>query len=246
MTETIISFIVSVPVLSVLIALVAPSVSTSARFFTIAFASASCLAPIDSRPETNAGRPVGIAEIAIAVPSRKSSCASMPRARPTTTMNATALQAMIPRTLVSESSSCCSGDRVRVTEVSIVAIWPICVCIPVAVTTIAAVPRVTEVFWNSMFVRSPSATSGARERAGVLGDRRALARERGFLRLEGRRPDDATVGRHDVARFDLDDVTRDDVDSGHQHERAVAHHLRLRHLQIRQRGHARPRLQLLP
>ena len=28
---------------------------------------------------------------------------------------------------------------------------------PVAVTTIAAVPRVTEVFWNSMLVRSPSA-----------------------------------------------------------------------------------------
>ena len=32
---------------------------------------------------------------------------------------------------------------------------------PVAVTTIAAVPRVTEVFWNSMFDRSPTATSPA-------------------------------------------------------------------------------------
>ena len=74
-------------------------------------------------------------------------------------MNATAVQAMMPSTLVSESSSFCSGDRVRVTEVSIVAIWPIWVSMPVAVTTIAAVPRVTEVFWNSMFVRSPSATS---------------------------------------------------------------------------------------
>ena len=47
----------------------------------------------------------------------------------------------------------------RVTEVSIVAIWPICVCIPVAVATIDAVPRVTDVFWNNMFDRSPSATS---------------------------------------------------------------------------------------
>ena len=45
MTETIISFIVSVPVLSVLIALVAPRVSTSVRFFTTALASASCFAP---------------------------------------------------------------------------------------------------------------------------------------------------------------------------------------------------------
>ena len=147
MTDTIIWFIVSVPVLSVLIALVAPSVSTSVRFFTIALASASCFAPNDSRPDTNAGRPVGIAEIAIAVPSRNSSCASMPRASPTTKMNATAVQAMIPSTRVRESSSFCSGDRVRVTDVSIVAIWPIWVCIPVAVTTIDAVPRVTEVFW---------------------------------------------------------------------------------------------------
>ena len=81
MIETIISFIVSVPVLSVLIALVAPSVSTSVRFFTTALASASCLAPIDSRPETNAGRPVGIAEIAIAVPSSSSSLERHARGR---------------------------------------------------------------------------------------------------------------------------------------------------------------------
>jgi hypothetical protein len=45
MTETIISFIVRVPVLSVLMALVAPSVSTSVRFLTMAFACARFLAP---------------------------------------------------------------------------------------------------------------------------------------------------------------------------------------------------------
>jgi hypothetical protein len=44
-TETIIWFRVRVPVLSVLMALVAPSVSTSVRFFTTARASASCFAP---------------------------------------------------------------------------------------------------------------------------------------------------------------------------------------------------------
>ena len=43
--EAIIWFIVRVPVLSVLMALVEPSVSTSVRFLTIAFAWASCLAP---------------------------------------------------------------------------------------------------------------------------------------------------------------------------------------------------------
>ena len=96
--ETIIWFSVSVPVLSVLIALVAPSVSTSVRFLTTAFASASCFAPIDSRPETNAGMPVGIAEIAIAVPSSSTSLNFSPRATPTMTMNATAPHAMIPST----------------------------------------------------------------------------------------------------------------------------------------------------
>ncbi len=98
MVETIIWFSVRVPVLSVLIALVAPSVSTSVRFLTTAFESASCFAPIDSRPDTNAGMPVGIAEIAIAVPSSRTSLNFSPRATPTTTMNATAPQAMIPST----------------------------------------------------------------------------------------------------------------------------------------------------
>ena len=122
MSDTIIWFIVSVPVLSLLIALVAPSVSTSVRFFTIALDSASCFAPMERSPETKAGRPVGMAEIAMAVPSRSSCLPGMPRARPTTKMKATAVQAMIASTLVSESSSFCSGERVRVTEVSIVAI----------------------------------------------------------------------------------------------------------------------------
>ena len=126
------------PVLSVLIALVAPSVSTSVRFLTTAFASASWVEPIESRPDTNAGMPVGMAEIAIAVPSSSSWSAGMPRIRPATTMTATAPQAMMPSTLVSESSSRCSGDRVRVTEVSMVAIWPIWVSMPVAVTTSVA------------------------------------------------------------------------------------------------------------
>ena len=161
MVETIISFIVRVPVLSVLIALVAPSVSTSVRFFTTARASASCLAPSDSRPDTNAGMPVGIAEIAIAVPSRIRSWNLSPRISPTTMMKATALHAITPSTLVSESSSFWSGERTRLTDVSIVAMRPISVSMPVAVTTIEPVPRVTDVFWKSMLERSPSATSPA-------------------------------------------------------------------------------------
>ena len=129
------------------------------RFFTTAFASASCRAPRDSRPDTNAGIPVGIAEMAMAIPSSSRSLAGVPRIVPTMTITPTAPHAMIPSTLVRESSSFCSGDRERVTELSMVAIWPIWVCIPVAVMTIVPVPRVTEVFWNSMLLRSPSPTS---------------------------------------------------------------------------------------
>ena len=63
------------------------------------------------------------------------------------------------------------------------------------------------------------------ERAGVLGNRRALARECGFLGLQGRRVHDSTIGRDKVARFDLDDITRHDVDSGDRNQRSAAHDL---------------------
>ena len=66
--------------------------------------------------------PVGIAEIAMAVPSSTTSVNDSPRATPTTTMTSTADHAITPSTLVSVSSSRWRGDRVRVTEVSIVAI----------------------------------------------------------------------------------------------------------------------------
>ena len=161
MCRTIIWFIVSVPVLSVLMALVEPRVSTSVRFLTTALASASCLAPYASMACTKVGMPVGIAEIAIAVPSSSTSSSSRPRTSPITTITRTASQAMTPRVLVSESSSRCSGERVRRTDVSMVAMRPIWVLIPVSVTTIVAVPRVTDVAWNNMETRSPRPISSS-------------------------------------------------------------------------------------
>ena len=49
------------------------------------------------------------------------------------------------------------------------AIRPISVALPVAVTTNAVVPRVTWVFWNTRFVRSPSATSPSGNAPASLG-----------------------------------------------------------------------------
>ena len=94
---------------------------------------------------------------------------SRPRATPTATTIASAVQATTPSHLVRPSSCCCSGDLVRVTDCSRPAILPTSVPMPVAVTTKLAVPRVTDVFWKSMSVRSPSAASVARPPPASLG-----------------------------------------------------------------------------
>ena len=67
------------------------------------------------------------------------------------------------------SSSRCSGDRDRLVAVTMRAIRPISVALPVAVTANTVVPRVTWVFWNTRFVRSPRATSPPGSVAGSLG-----------------------------------------------------------------------------
>ena len=68
----VIAFIVSVPVLSLLMTVVPPRVSTSVSDFTTALSSARCCAPDDSIVCTNVGRPTGIAEIAVEMHSRTS------------------------------------------------------------------------------------------------------------------------------------------------------------------------------
>ncbi len=89
----------------------------------------------------------------------------MPKMR----MIATATKASRPNTLVMPSSSRCSGDLVRLVAVTMPAIRPISVLLPVAVTTNTVVPRVTWVFWNTRLVRSPSAVSPAGSVCGSLG-----------------------------------------------------------------------------
>ena len=155
----VIAFIVSVPVLSLLMTVVPPSVSTSDSDLTTALASASRRAPEDSMASTNVGSPVGMDAIAVEMHSSTSVVVSMPRTRPKIAMINTARKAISPKTLVMPSSSRCSGDWDRLVAVTIPAIRPISVALPVPVTTTVAVPRVTCVFWNTRLVRSPRATS---------------------------------------------------------------------------------------
>ena len=67
-TRTVISFFVSVPVLSEAMTVAEPSVSTAARCRTIALRRAMRCTPIDSTAVTTAGRPSGTAATASATP----------------------------------------------------------------------------------------------------------------------------------------------------------------------------------
>jgi hypothetical protein len=116
MVDTIISFIVSVPVLSVLMALVEPRVSTSVRFLTIAFLG-ELLRAIGRQRGDKRRHPGGDGGDGHRGTQQQEPVEADPANRPADHD----VHAMRPRTFVREPSSFCSGDRVRVTEVSIVA-----------------------------------------------------------------------------------------------------------------------------
>ena len=90
MVVAVIAFIVSVPVLSLLMTVVPPRVSTSLSDLTTALCSASRRAPEDSMACTNVGSPVGIAAIAVEMHNSTRVVVSWPRTRPKMAMIATA------------------------------------------------------------------------------------------------------------------------------------------------------------
>ena len=63
---------------------------------------------------------------------------------------------------------------------------------------------------HPLMLAEPDGQVAGREHAGVLGDRRALARERRLLHLQRGRRDQAPVSGHEVAGFDQHQV------AGHQ------------------------------
>ena len=145
-STAVIWFSVSVPVLSEQIADVAPSVSVERRRLTIALASASRRVPRERIVVTTAGRPVGIAAIANATATVKTSVKLWPRAMLIATDATSARPAIVTSCLVSFSSWTVSGDLLSSWRWSMPEMWPTSVDIPVAVTTYSPVPRVTFVF----------------------------------------------------------------------------------------------------
>ena len=145
-SRAVILFSVSVPVLSEQIAETEPSVSTDGSRLTMAFWAASARVPIEYIVVTTAGMPVGMAEIARAMPAMKIVSKVSPRLRPMMTIRMNARPARPAMMMVSRSSCFCSGVLSASVLLSRSAMLPISVPMPVVVTIISPRPRVTAVF----------------------------------------------------------------------------------------------------
>ena len=146
----VISDLVSVPVLSEQITDAEPRVSTDESFLTIAFSLAMRCTPSASTTDKMAGKPSGTAATASDTPN--SSTVIKPCKLLTllinnsvpitiTAMPNTAMPSMCPM----RPTSFCNGVSSSVAAASISAIAPICVAMPVAVTTAKPLPPATAV-----------------------------------------------------------------------------------------------------
>ena len=123
-----------------------PRVSTAGSRFTIAFRRAISRVPMDRSAVTTAGSPVGIAATASATPVMNRSSNESPLIKPIATTKINAMPAIVAMIFDNPSSCFCSGVFSAPVFANRSAMWPISVCIPVAVTIISPRPRVTAVF----------------------------------------------------------------------------------------------------
>ena len=158
-STAVIWFIVSVPVLSELIADVEPSVSTEARSVNTAPCRARSAAPTDMTTWSTVGIASGIAAIASATALVNTTVEDRPRCAPSTNMITIVTPAAAAIHSVNVLSCLVSGVSSRVVVASIPAIFPTCVSAPVAVTIITPLPCVIGVCMNAMSVCSPGARS---------------------------------------------------------------------------------------
>ncbi len=158
--RAVISFFVSVPVLSEQIVVTEPSVSTAGSLRVIARRRAICCTPSASVIVTSAGRPSGTAATAKPIDAEMSSgTVKSWKTRPMITMTTAIARMSTASSLPNRSSWRVSGvARLRTSEI-IVWIRPISVAVPVAVTTPTPWPAATSVLEKSMLDRSPTPAS---------------------------------------------------------------------------------------
>ena len=133
--RTVISSLVSVPVLSEQMTEVLPSVSTAGSRRIRACRLTIRWTPMASEMVTTAGRASGTTATARAMPKISISMNGWPRNKPKATMTATTAKAARARAWPTLSRFSCSGVRRLSTVWSSPAILPNSVCMPVATTT---------------------------------------------------------------------------------------------------------------
>ena len=146
---------VRVPVLSEQITEADPSVSTEDSRLTMALRAAMRCTPIASTTDSTAGSPSGTAATASDTPSSSTSSRSRAlRISDSSTTDATTMTAMMSTAVPSmrpiRATSRWSGVGSSSVRSSMAAIAPICVSIPVAVTSARPLPRTTAVPLNTM------------------------------------------------------------------------------------------------
>ena len=225
---TVISPRVSVPVLSDAMTEAEPSVSTEASCFTMALWRAMQRTPMANTTERMAVRPSGTAATASDTPSNRTATTSpmpwmleMSRIVPTTT--AAVPSAAMPSTLPRCAISRCSGVGASGVVSSKVAMPPISVCMPVAVTMARPVPCATAVPLKTMFSRSPRA-AGARSGAASFSTASLSPVSGASSSFSAAACTKRASGAHRVVLGEHQQVALDQPGAGHPGHRAVAQH----------------------
>ena len=237
-------FRVSVPVLSELSADVEPSVSTDRRRFMIAPASARDCEPFERIAVVTAGRAVGMAATMNATALRKSSWSWTLRYRPSA-VESDQGDPGDDEDLVRERIELLGQrrllDRRRLEH-------------PADVTDLGRhagrhdedrAGTTGDLAVHEGHVHTVAEGGIGRDGVHLLGRRDALAGQGGFVDLERGGRQDPGVGRDEVAGFDVDDVTRDQLVDRDFDEIAAPADLGLDDHHLLERGGARFRLALL-
>ncbi len=166
--RTVIWFWVRVPVLSVTITVVEPSVSTAGSWRIRAWRSAMRRTPSARATVTTMGRPAGMAATESAMPSRSMSSKALPEAipRPMATTAVPRMPTVIQR--VRRRIRRSRGVSISADSPTCSAISPMAVSRPVATTTPRALPEVTPVPRNTRFFCSARGRSGSSARVSVV------------------------------------------------------------------------------
>ena len=210
-STTVTWFIVSVPVLSELIADVEPRVSTESRLFTTAPCAASSRDPLDRITCRTVGIAIGTAASASAMAVVKITWVDSPREIPRANMIAMVSPAAAAIHSVRVSSCLVIGVFRLGADFSIPEMVPTAVSAPVPVTIMTPLPWVTGVFMNAMFDWSPEHRVLVGDHLGALRGRDALAGQRGLVDLQGGGLDEPPVGAHVVTGGEQDHVADDDL-----------------------------------